>query len=332
MLASFWTGLGDKLADRWLTAVLSPAFLFWAGGLLAWTFDREDGRLTASGIERTVERLTGHADGTSASEIAVLVGALLLVVVSGVVVQNLSLPALRFLEGYWPRPLAPLGRLLTGLRSRRLDVARAKWGALEGERRRRPLSAVERDRHSRLERRLRSTPPKPESRMPTRLGNVLRAAEGRPGDRYGLDAVVCWSRLWMLLPENVRGDVSASRRVLDLAAQIWLWGMLFVVWSVFAWWAAVVGLLVAAAAYAWALGAAATFGDLVLAAYDLHRRSLYAALRWPLPASPAAEPEAGRLLTQYLSRGSPAGTPVFTDAAAADAPAPPSAEQAERAG
>jgi hypothetical protein len=35
MLASFWTGVGDKLADRWVAAILFPAFLFWGGGLVA---------------------------------------------------------------------------------------------------------------------------------------------------------------------------------------------------------------------------------------------------------------------------------------------------------
>jgi hypothetical protein len=34
MLASFWTGVGDKLADRWVAAI-SPALLFWGGGLAA---------------------------------------------------------------------------------------------------------------------------------------------------------------------------------------------------------------------------------------------------------------------------------------------------------
>ena len=36
MLTKLMEGVGDKLADKWIASLLTPAFLFWAGGLLAW--------------------------------------------------------------------------------------------------------------------------------------------------------------------------------------------------------------------------------------------------------------------------------------------------------
>jgi hypothetical protein len=53
------------------------------------------------------------------------------------------------------------------------------------------------------------------------------------------------------------------------------------------------------------------YGDLVGAAFDLHRWKLYQALKWPAPASPADEHAAGAALTEYIWRGSDDETPKF---------------------
>jgi hypothetical protein len=74
-----------------------------------------------------------------------------------------------------------------------------------------------------------------------------------------------------------------------------------------------VGLGIAAAGIAfWVPARAEVFGDLVEAAYDLHRTALYAQLRWPLPTNPKEERDQGELLTSYLWRGSHAIDPKFT--------------------
>jgi hypothetical protein len=67
--------------------------------------------------------------------------------------------------------------------------------------------------------------------MPTRLGNLLRAAERKPLEKYGLDAIICWSRLWMLLPDAVKKDLQESRADLNNAARVWLWSLLFCGWT-----------------------------------------------------------------------------------------------------
>jgi hypothetical protein len=59
-------------------------------------------------------------------------------------------------------------------------------------------------------------------------------------------------------------------------------------------------------------GRAQLFGDLIEAAYDLHRTALYHRLRWPLPADPEQEHSHGQQLTAYLWRGSHAPAPTFT--------------------
>jgi hypothetical protein len=141
--------------------------------------------------------------------------------------------------------------------------------------------------------------------MPTRLGNLLRAAERKPLEKYGLDAVICWPRLWLLLPDAVRKDLQEARADLNIAARVWFWSLLFIFWVLLgAWWAVPVGLLSAAFVYyGWLLDAAGTYADLLESAFDLYRPLLYQSLRWPLPNSPQEEHQSGEALTQYLWRG-----------------------------
>ena len=94
--------------------------------------------------------------------------------------------------------------------------------------------------------------------------------------------------------------------------RIWLWSMLFLVWSVWTLLAVPMGLFVALLAYRWALHASEIYGELLEASFDLHRTTLYESLRWPLPATPADEQKAGEELTAYLWRGSDRTAPVFT--------------------
>jgi hypothetical protein len=97
VLASFWAGVGGKLADRWASAAV-PALIFWLGGLLAYAYHRNG----ISPITRSLARWT------TPEQVAALVVALLVVGASAIVVQRLTLPWLRLLEGYWPGWCGPV--------------------------------------------------------------------------------------------------------------------------------------------------------------------------------------------------------------------------------
>jgi hypothetical protein len=139
--------------------------------------------------------------------------------------------------------------------------------------------------------------------MPTRLGNVLRAAESRPGHRYGLDAVVCWVRLWLTLPEQAHGEIEAARGRLDEGVRLWLWSLLFVVWTPLSWWALAVAMVGMVIGYRLAVTGAVVYGQLVLASFDLYRKGLYEALGRDFPNDPQGEYTAGLALTALLERG-----------------------------
>jgi hypothetical protein len=72
-------------------------------------------------------------------------------------------------------------------------------------------------RFARVDRRMHLRPARPWQYMPTRTGNILRAAETRPAEKYGLNTVIVWPRLWLLLPGPVRDEPTAARAALDSA-------------------------------------------------------------------------------------------------------------------
>jgi hypothetical protein len=304
-----WTELGSGVGEKWLALVLTPAFAFWGGGVVAWAWSRG----WSDGWSELGDRLAGLS---GAEQVALAIGAFVGVTVSGVAVQRATLPVLRVLEGYWPARLDGLRERLVAVRSRRVVRLRRERDELATKVEERRASVSEQHRHLALERQLRRVPVEPDEaapvrRMPTALGNILRASESRPVDKYGLDTATCWPRLWLVLPETARNELTTARTALDSAATVVVWAVLFVVWTVFAWWALPAGLLVAAAAYRLVLGSAAVYGDLLESAFDVHRRLLYDAVAWPLPRTPAEERELGEALTEYLWRGSDDPTPPF---------------------
>jgi hypothetical protein len=305
--------MGGKLAERWSALLLSPAFAFWGAGAAAWLWTRS----SADQRERALDDLARLSDLAQA---VVLVGALLVIAASGLVVERLALTVIRLLEGYWPRALQTLRRRLTARGARRKEEAEQRWGALQARWETGTASADEVAELVALERSLAALPADARELMPTRLGNVLRAAESRPGEKYGLDAVQCWPRLWLVLPDATKQEIGAAGADLNTSATWWTWGALVAVWTVFTPLALVVAAVAAALAYGALVGSAMRYGQLVEAAFDVHRGLLYDALGRPRPEHAAAERRAGQEITQLLLRG-PATT---SEPAAAEIPAEPS--------
>jgi len=322
VLAAFWSGLGGELAKQWTVRVLTPAFAFWAGGLAVLWWHAHQAGVRAHGWSAELTATAKPLQSLPALGQGVLIlGALLLLAASALIAERLTFPLLRILEGYWSRP-----RWLRSLLLRLRGSQRERWAKrvapLQARQRRGTLSVPEYRELLRLEasptdperldalrrrraegfsahdaatlaRGLSVTRRIPEQRhlqMPTRLGNILRSAERRPIDKYGLDAVVCWTPLWLVLPEQTKTELVQARSTLDNATRMWLWGALFAVWTPWSWWAVPIAVLVPTLAYqVGMIGAAALFGDLVVAAFDLHRMSLYDSLHLPRPTSPTEE-------------------------------------------
>ncbi len=363
MPTKFLDSVGGKLAEKWVATLLTPAFIFWAGGTVV--------VLQHIGWQTISAWFTQQPDPL---QIAILVAAFALIAASGFVAQRFDLSVLRFLEGYWYPWLRPIRRWLIAQEAHRSRRISDRWQQLNTLNTKAQqftaidltqltpqqrddaidLFCLQQNRPRTGKQPLKKLPPPklakrvliaiaelkdelatldwrqhhlplPDQLMPTRLGNILRAAEQRPLEKYGLDAIICWSRLWLLLPDAVKQELQTARADLNTAARVWLWSMLFMGWGVWAvgsialgltsglWpiplglilglWPIPVGLTSAFFAYRWAIAAATLYGDLIDATFDLYRRLLYDSLRWSLPPDPDEERRVGRELTEYLWRG-----------------------------
>jgi hypothetical protein len=306
MPGDFTKAISTQLAARW-AATSAPALVFWIGGLLAW--------IAGHGGTGELATVTDWLNRqTSPVQVAAIVSALLGVTASAIVVERITTPVLRLLEGYWPAWCDGLRDRLVKRVRKRAEADDARWGELAAKVD--PLDAAapaDLAAYARLDRALRRLPSPRNRLMPTRIGNVLRAAETLPASKYGLEAVAVWPSLWLVLPEATRQELAAARARLDGSVAAVIWGVCFCVFAVWTALAVPAGLLFAFAAVRfWVPARAESYGDLVEAAYDVHRGALYATLRWPLPASPHQERALGERLSEYLWRGSDDRSPRFT--------------------
>jgi len=294
MLDKFWESLGEDLAKRWVEHLFGPAGLFWLGGaLLALIQGRAQ-----SWVESFLNLSTWLQGAVALLAIAGVVG-------SAQVVRLFVFPLLRLLEGYWGKPLSELSQLLTARLATRLEKCRERARALKKkEQEEKNLSWQETQELIDLETWLHQYPVQRNNLLPTLLGNLLRARELAPLTRYGLDALVCWARLWGLLPPDLREDLLSARAALNRRVEAFAWGLLFLLWGwVSSWWAIPVGLVWMAIAYYQACLAAVPYGDLIETAFDLYRFRLYDALGWARPAESASEKAHGEALNEFLWRG-----------------------------
>lgn len=159
--------------------------------------------------------------------------------------------------------------------------------------------------------------------LPTELGNVLRSAERYPGDteRWGLDAVFWWPRLYLVIPDSARQQVDGTRTTLDQMVVLATLASLFSVTSIgfagstpVAVWLPCAGgaLALGYLSYRAAVSAAVVFGELVRSCFDLYRGPLLDSLGWDQPATWADERALWQTLQQQLyRRGTSEDSPVL---------------------
>jgi hypothetical protein len=282
-MTKFWERTASSLSNR-LFAAGGSALVFWAWALTVWSIRQGGWSYARVTLQPLFEQQA------VAPLLALIVAVVVIVSASSLVVERLTLPVLRLLEGYWPR-------LAQRVRKWLVERWQAKLESLS--------SSLEDDADSPV--RLTSAEvrmwrfPTGEDVMPTRIGNIIRGGERRPWYWYGLDAVIVWPQLWLILPKQARSDLTQSREQLDRAVSAFTWALISCVFAVVWLPALFIGAATAWAIWRWWVpNAAENYAILLTAVFDTHRFSLYDTLHYPRPSGPAEESALGKALTRSL--------------------------------
>lgn len=243
------------------------------------------------------------------AQIAAVIGA---IVVLGVVSQPLQFELLRLFEGYWNYSWPGVYQLY-------------HWGIKRHQRRRQALVEVMDPPYGKepgtpqqvadASDTLRLHYPDQDRILPTRLGNVLRAAEDRAGTRYGLETIVVWPQLYIVMPIKIVGILDEQRNQLDLSVRmcavlssVALFESLALILhpaSLFdhpLWLASPVTILaLAIVAYRSSIRVSLAYGRSIENAFDLYRFDLLKALHLPLPQSRLSELRSNQKLSEFLA-------------------------------
>jgi hypothetical protein len=156
--------------------------------------------------------------------------------------------------------------------------------------------------------RLLSQFPPREQILPTRLGNVLRAAEYRVNERYSLDLAIVYPRLRAVLPDNLNNGLDHAAANMEVAARLSVTayffaiaGLLLAAIQTYMLLLAPTGILLAGLWYSIAVDRAGYFGTQLEVAFDLHRIPLLQRLNMPVPQSWEEERRAFERVTGFLA-------------------------------
>lgn len=286
--------LGKKIADRWLTTLLLPGLLWVCAAALAWQL-RWTHALDLRAAEPLLRRLgSNHPVGQS---VAVVGGVLIAAAGAGVTAAGIT----AVIRGIRPAAArsAP-ARHLRAVRLQRWERARRSAERLEVDALRTangsatigPEIAAARARQYAV------SLEAPEH--PTWVGDRLRANVIRINRAYGLDVNRAWPRLWFVLPEPVRADITAAQGSYTMAEMLAGWAVLYAVLSLVWGPALVIAAVVLAVSCVQARSATEVLCQLAEAAVDLYGPVLAEQLR--VPCQSALTPEIGARIDEILRK------------------------------
>ena len=320
------------LADK-VAGLLDPRFrlTIWAP---TFVFSVALGAIVVLGIGWQASVSWWRAAGTE-GEVVLAVLAFAAVTLLAFLLSARLMSILRFLEGYWDH--LPGG---TPFAARRRAYHCEKLAAL--------VAANDQATMYYL------YPPAatPENVMPTRLGNILRAAEVHPKLRYAIEGTIAWPRLYPVLPDAFSASFAAAKSQVDLMA---IWTVLTAAFAVIGgavaaarlpWYAALAcvwtGAVLAALSYNALLQSAVPYAELIKSAFDVHRKALLDTVGWRFASSLEGETQQWTAITElwyqvtpsdpealgYPEEHAAAGAPILAPGPApppAPGPAPPAA-------
>lgn len=278
--------LGKKLAERWLTLLALPGLLFVCAAVAAGVLGHRHA-LDLSELTKWIGTFTPASGGTAAiAVVACSAGAGLLVAAVG-----------RLVQGIWTSPGRRMPtRWLVSWRRRRWDRAYAIVHTALAARATDQPSDV--DLSTALARSNRISLVRPA--RPSWIGDRLRAVDERVHQTYKLDVSAAWPRLWMLLPDSARTELSVAHESFATSARLAGWALLYAVVGVLWWPALVIAGVAGVTAWIRARAATGVLADLAEGAVDLYGAELATKLGFACEAG--MTPETGVEITRMLRK------------------------------
>ncbi|MEU9671878.1 hypothetical protein AB0E25_41600 [Streptomyces bobili] len=279
--------IGKKLAERWVALLALPGLLFLAvataAGSLGWSDALDLGTLSDRISRWAVSPAFRSPGGSALIIIAFLLGSVAAGLVAAVLGQFLSLSwNLRGRHG--------LARKLASVRRKRSIAAKQDADAEDASAEQIQAAIARADRLSLVE-----------ADRPTWIGDRLHACRVRVSVAYGIDIDAAWPRLWLLLPETARADISAARDAYTASARLMAWALLYLALTIWWWPAAPTAVVIGVTAWVKARESTANFTDLLESAVDLYGRELATRLGHPDPGGPIT-PAEGESITALLRK------------------------------
>lgn len=270
---TFFQELAKKLAERWLGLLVLPAALL----LVVAVFGVQLGHPHALDWSRA-RHLAATAAGLFSQQPAgtqALLAVALLLATSGIGLSTQALAALTrtLWLGQWPRAVAVLQRW-------RIRRRRTRWHRRLARRRELEQAHPRDSRTPDQQQRINDAAEKvnrlalAEPGRPTWMGDRIHATERVALDRYGLDLPFTWPRLWLLLPDTTRGEITAAHAGFASAVATGTWAWPYLALAAFWWPAALVAVAVGIVGWTRARSAVDDLNALTESALDLHTRAL----------------------------------------------------------
>ncbi|WP_226030099.1 hypothetical protein [Streptomyces hyderabadensis] len=268
-MTRFLEALGGKLAERWIALMLGPSVLLMAVAAVGVTLGHRRWDDFGLLLTRLNELSAEPALRNTGTLVLLLAGLLAASAGLGLAATGLGATVERLWLATRPRRLADRRRRRwqdahEAFNRALLEIARAEGtpGAAAAATRARRLNA----RRNRIA----LTPPD----HPFWLGDRVAAVDTRVWQAYRLDLTSAWPRVWLVLAEDVRGEIVASRSRFAASARLMAWAVGYVAVGAVWWPSAVAGAVAAATAWRQARLAGASFAELAESAVDLHGRQL----------------------------------------------------------
>jgi hypothetical protein len=297
MFSTFLEKLSGFFDKHWLLRYFFPSLVFWAAGLAVYG--------AARGIDQPLD--LWHRQPTEV-QVILLAGALIWVTLFAYLLANFGTSLIRLFEGYWDR--LPL----RWLREKRRTYYERRYEYLERQIKQTETKAKPYELQ-RLERELWLCFPRGDVRMPTRLGNIIRAAEVYPLHRYGADPVILWPRLQQYLPAEFTEAFNSAQTAMEVMLVLSALSFLFstitctllavLTLNVWLFLGCAAGFVLAWICYRNSLQGALGYAELIKTAFDLYRDKLLEGFGLKRPSSSEEEWRLWEGLSQKVYRNIP---------------------------